>query len=91
VRAAFQRVKVRDLDDLHRFAATRFGGELLRGLVALKLWQGRDPFDPDACFPKLRAGTCDWDDTGRVIRTADRVDPEDVLASIETRYRVFVN
>jgi hypothetical protein len=65
MRAAFQRVKVRDLYDLYRFAATRFDGELLRGLVALKLWQVRDPFDPDAFFTKLRAGTYDWDDLRR--------------------------
>jgi predicted nucleotidyltransferase component of viral defense system len=45
VRAAFQRVKVRDLYDLHRFAATPLDGELLRRFVVLKLWQARDPFD----------------------------------------------
>lgn len=37
VRAAFQRVKVRDLYDLHCFASTPFNGELLRRLVVLKL------------------------------------------------------
>jgi predicted nucleotidyltransferase component of viral defense system len=52
VRAAFQRVKVRDLYDLHRFAATPFDGELLRRLAVLKLWQARDPFDPDALVPE---------------------------------------
>ena len=50
VRAAFQRVKVRDLYDLHRFAATPFDGELLRQLAVLKLWQARDPFDPSVFF-----------------------------------------
>ena len=39
VRAAFQRAKVRDLYDLHRFATTPFDGELLRRLVVLKLWR----------------------------------------------------
>ena len=43
VRAAYQRAKVRDLYDLHRFATTPFDGELLRRLVVLKLWQVRDP------------------------------------------------
>jgi predicted nucleotidyltransferase component of viral defense system len=37
VRAAFQRVTVRDLYDLHRFATTPFDGELLRRLAVLKL------------------------------------------------------
>jgi hypothetical protein len=54
VRAALQRVKVRDLYDLHRFSTTPFDGELLRQLAVLKLWQARDPFDPDVFFQKLR-------------------------------------
>jgi hypothetical protein len=49
VRAAFQRAKVRDLYDLHRFATTPFDGDLLRSLVVLKLWQVRDPFVPTRC------------------------------------------
>ena len=60
VRAAFQRVKVRDLYDLHRVASAPFNGELLRRLTVLKLWQARDPFDPETLFRKLRAGGYDW-------------------------------
>lgn len=45
VRAAYQRVKVRDLYDLHRFATTPFNGELLRRLAVLKLWL----FHPSRC------------------------------------------
>lgn len=86
VRAAFQRVKVRDLYDLHRFAATRFDGDLLRALVVLKLWQVRDRFDPEAFFRKLRAGAYDWDDLRRLVRAAERVQPDDILASVESRF-----
>lgn len=56
VRAAYQRAKVRDLYDLHRFSGTPFDAELLRRLAVLKLWQVRDPFDPEAFFTKLRRG-----------------------------------
>ncbi|MEO6777082.1 MAG: nucleotidyl transferase AbiEii/AbiGii toxin family protein [Kofleriaceae bacterium] len=55
VRAAFQRAKVRDLYDLHRFATTPFDGDLLRSLVVLKLWQVRDPFVPQARCSKSSA------------------------------------
>lgn len=89
VRAAFQRAKVRDLYDLHRFATTPFDGEVLRRLAVLKLWQVRDPFDPDAFFARLRGGDYDWDDLGRLIRTTDRVEATAVLASIETRFGVL--
>lgn len=86
VRAAYQRAKVRDLYDLHRFATKPFDGELLRALVVLKLWQVRDPFLPDALFEKLRSGKYDWADLQRLLRTADRIAPEDLAATVERRF-----
>jgi predicted nucleotidyltransferase component of viral defense system len=85
VRAAFQRAKVRDLYDLHRFAATPFDVELLRRLVVLKLWQARDPFDPEAFFTKLRSGVYDWADIRRLVRATERIEPDEILASVEDR------
>jgi predicted nucleotidyltransferase component of viral defense system len=89
VRAAFQRTKVRDLYDLHRFATKPFDGELLRALVVLKLWQVRDPFVPDALFDKLRSGKYDWTDLQRLLRTADRVEPHELIATVERRFDVL--
>jgi len=90
VRAAFQRVKVRDLYDLHRFSATPFDGELLRQLAVLKLWQARDPFDPDAAFfEKLRRGDFDWADIERLLRASERVEPEEILSTVESRFDVL--
>jgi predicted nucleotidyltransferase component of viral defense system len=89
VRAAFQRTKVRDLYDLHRFATKPFDGELLRALVVLKLWQVRDPFVPDALFEKLRSGKYDWADLQRLLRIADRVEPHELIATVERRFDVL--
>jgi predicted nucleotidyltransferase component of viral defense system len=89
VRAAFQRVKVRDLYDLHRFATTPFDGELLRRLAVLKLWQARDPFDPDAFFQKLRGGDYDWADIERLVRTLERIEPAEIISSVENRFAVL--
>lgn len=86
VRAAFQRAKVRDLYDLQRFASTPFDGELLRRLTVLKLWQARDPFNPDAFFERIRGSDYDWDELRRLIRAADRVDAAEILAAIESRF-----
>ena len=91
VRAAFQRAKVRDLYDLHRFAATPFDAELLRRLVVLKLWQVRDPFDPELFFVRLLDGRYDWEDLKRLLHTNERLDPEEVLRSIESRFAVLRN
>lgn len=86
VRAAFQRSKVRDLYDLHRFATTPFDGEVLRRLAVLKLWQVQDPFDPDRFFERIRGDNYDWDDLRRLIRAADRVDADEIMASVESRF-----
>jgi len=89
VRAAFQRVKVRDLYDLHRFAATPFDGELLRRLAVLKLWQTRDPFDPVVFFQKLRGGDYDWADIERLIRASERIEPAQIISTVESRFDVI--
>lgn len=86
VRAAYQRAKVRDLYDLHRFAATPFDVSLLRSLVVLKLWQVRDPFDPEALFKKLRGSSYDWQDLQRLIRSSDSIDQAEILGDIESRF-----
>lgn len=89
VRAAFQRVKVRDLYDLHRFATTPFHGGLLRRLAVLKLWQARDPFEPEALFRKLRGGDYDWADVQRLVRTSDRIEPAEIISTVEARFDVL--
>jgi hypothetical protein len=89
VRAAFQRVKVRDLYDLHRFATTTFDGELLRRLAVLKLWQARDPFDPEVLFQKLGGGHYDWADVQRLIRVSEGIEPAVIIATVEARFDVL--
>jgi predicted nucleotidyltransferase component of viral defense system len=89
VRASFQRAKVRDLYDLRCFAATPFDGEVLRHLAVLKLWQVRDPFDPELFFARLRDGRYDWEDLRRLLRSSGRVEPEDVLSSVEKRFAML--
>ncbi len=89
VRAAFQRVKVRDLYDLHRFATTPFNGELLRRLAVLKLWQDRDPFDPEALFEKIRGGDYDWVDIQRLVRSSERIEPTEIIQTVEGSFDIL--
>ncbi len=89
VRAAFQRAKVRDLYDLHRFSKTPFDTGLLRRLAVLKLWQVRDPFEPEAFFTKLRSGVYDWADIRRLVRTSERIEPDEILATVEGHLAAF--
>jgi hypothetical protein len=52
----------------------------------LKLWQVRDPFDPDAFFAKLRTGVYDWDDIRRLVRVSERIQPSEILSAVEGRF-----
>ena len=87
VRAAFQRAKVRDLYDLHLLARQKFDGDLLRGLVVLKLWQVRDAFDAPGFFTKLRGGAYDWEDLHRLLRPSERVEQDTIVAGIDLHFR----
>jgi hypothetical protein len=64
---------------------------LLRRLVVLKLWQVRDPFDPELFFVQLRDGRYDWEDLKRLLHTNERLDPDEVLRSVESRFAVLRN
>jgi predicted nucleotidyltransferase component of viral defense system len=86
VRATFQRAKVRDLYDLYCFAKTPFDGGLLRRLVVLKLWQARDPFDPQAFLEGLKSSSYDWDDLHRLVRSSEAVEPGQIVRTVETRF-----
>jgi len=79
------------LYDLFRFASTIFDGELLRRLVVLKLWQVRDPFDPEAFFVRIRSGRYDWEDLQRLVRAGERFEPEALIRAIEARFAFLAN
>jgi hypothetical protein len=44
---------------------------------------------PDALFEKLRSGKYDWADLQRLLRTADRVEPHERIATVERRFDVL--
>ncbi len=70
-------------------AATPFEGELLRRLAVLKLWQVRDPFDPETFFERIRSSNYDWDDLHRLMRASERLDAAEILRTVEARFAVL--
>ncbi|MFC2171738.1 hypothetical protein ACFLU6_03785 [Acidobacteriota bacterium] len=58
-------------------------------MAVLKLWQTRDPFEPDAFFERVRKGSYDWEDVRRLIRSSDAVEPEQIIHTVETRLAVL--
>jgi len=79
VRAAYQRARVRDLFDLDLFSKRPFNRALVRALVVLKLWQVRDPFEPDVFIERLHKDKYDWPDLSRLVASDFRVGEDMIL------------
>jgi len=79
VRAAYQRARVRDFFDLYLFGKKPFNRALVRALVILKLWQVRDPFEPEEFLERLGKGKYDWPDLSRLVASDFRVNEYTVL------------
>jgi predicted nucleotidyltransferase component of viral defense system len=62
LRAAFQRIRGRDLYDLYLFSERPFDRDLVRKLVVIKCWNVREPFIPDSLSYQILKERYDWAD-----------------------------
>jgi predicted nucleotidyltransferase component of viral defense system len=67
LRAIQQRATERDLYDAGRYGRKGFDTELVRLLAVAKLWNDREPFDPDRILRTLQEGRKEWPDLERLI------------------------
>ena len=74
LRAIQQRATERDLYDATRYGRKGFDAELVRLLAVAKLWNDREPFDPDRILRTLADGRRTWPDLERLIGRARRRD-----------------
>jgi predicted nucleotidyltransferase component of viral defense system len=70
LRAIQQRGTERDLYDAARYAAKGFNKDLVRLLAVGKLWNVREPLDPERILQALTEGRRDWPDLERLIGQA---------------------
>ena len=86
LRAAFQRIRARDLYDLYLFSDRPFDKDLVRRLVVVKCWNVREPFDPDALLSRISGGQYDWADLHRLVRRGDLPSQEIVIRKVTGEY-----
>ncbi|MGF3573577.1 MAG: nucleotidyl transferase AbiEii/AbiGii toxin family protein [Candidatus Bathyarchaeia archaeon] len=86
LRAAFQRMRARDLYDLYLFSGRPFDRDLVRKLVVVKCWNVREPFNPDALLSSISEGKYDWDDLQRLVRRGDLPSEEIVTKKVIGEY-----
>jgi predicted nucleotidyltransferase component of viral defense system len=71
LRAAFQRIRGRDLYDLYLFSERPFDKDLVRKLVVVKCWNVSESFVPELFLNKISSEKYDWDDLERLVRKQD--------------------
>ena len=74
LRAIQQRATERDLYDAIRYAHKGFDEALVRLLAVAKLWNAREPFEPERILTTLSEGRREWPDLDRLIGRARRRD-----------------
>ncbi len=91
IRAAYQRLTVRDVYDLYLFRQMPFDRDLVRTLAVLKLWLAEDAFDPDRFFTNLGSERYDWSDLGRLVRRDRRPETKAVITGCLKGYSFLRN
>jgi predicted nucleotidyltransferase component of viral defense system len=86
LRAAFQRLRARDLYDLYLFSGKPFDRNLVRKLAVVKCWNVREPFNPDALLSNISGAQYDWDDLQRLVRRDDLPSQELVTRKVMSEY-----
>ena len=86
LRAAFQRIRGRDLYDLYLFSGKPFDRDLVKKLVVVKCWNARESFVPERFLHKISTEDYDWADLERLVRKGDLPSKEAVLEKVTHEY-----
>jgi predicted nucleotidyltransferase component of viral defense system len=86
LRAAFQRLRVRDLYDLYLFSKKPYDKSRVRSLAVVKCWNARDPFDPKRLFQKIENARYDWSDLQSLVRAKSLPNEEIVIKTVLNNY-----
>jgi len=68
IRAAFQRIRSRDLYDLYLFSKRHYNKDIVKTLTVIKCWNARDSFKPKALLDRIKKADYNWEDLKRLVR-----------------------
>lgn len=89
IRAAFQRMRPRDVYDLYFCFQRPMKLQQLKGLVLVKCWQVRDPFDAERFRANLRSTRFNWEELDDLLPRGGRPGPEKMIRLIESKADMF--
>jgi len=68
IRAAFQRIRSRDLYDLYLFSKRPYNKDIVKTLAVIKCWNARDPFNPEVLLDRVAKADYNWEDLQRLVQ-----------------------
>jgi len=68
IRAAFQRIRSRDLYDLYLFSKRPYNKDIVKTLAVIKCWNARDPFNPEMLLDRVAKADYNWEDLQRLVQ-----------------------
>jgi predicted nucleotidyltransferase component of viral defense system len=86
IRAAFQRIRSRDLYDLYLFANRPYNKDLVKTLAVIKCWNARDPFNPEILLDRLAKEEYDWEVLKRLVRKGNLPSQKAIIKTVIKEY-----
>ena len=86
IRAAFQRIRSRDLYDLYLFSNRPYNKDIVKTLAVIKCWNARDPFNPEMLLDRLAKEEYDWEDLKRLVRKGNLPSQKDIINTVIKEY-----
>jgi len=86
IRAAFQRIRSRDLYDLYLFTKRHYDKDTVKTLVIIKCWNTRDPFNPEVLLGRVVNADYDWDELQRLVRKGSLPSQKAVIKTVLKDY-----
>lgn len=78
IRAAFQRLRPRDVYDLYIYSERPFNREKVRSLAVIKCWNSKRAFDGEELLGRIRKDVTNWEDLKRLVARS-RLPSESVI------------
>jgi predicted nucleotidyltransferase component of viral defense system len=83
IRAAAQRIRVRDVYDLYQLVNQRFDRNTVRRIAIIKCWETNFAFDPTSFLNGISRGHYDWADLRRLVKRGWEIPPETIIQGVQ--------
>jgi predicted nucleotidyltransferase component of viral defense system len=88
-RATFQRTRPRDIYDLFFCYQKPINLHQVKGLVLIKCWQVKDPFDIEKFIENLHSQKFNWAELDNLLPRGGRPGPDKMIKLIESQLKLF--